>query len=131
APAPEKGDGEENLRGTLATQLRRRQDWNREAFKRRVMGNMEIVHKITELYLQSAPQLIDRILASVAEENYRDLRSAAHELSGMSENLGAEKMALVAKEIQLAALDRRDDDLHYLLSELRDQYARLEDVTKG
>jgi len=130
-PAIVKGDGEEDLKMTLATQLRRRQDWNREAFKRRVMGNMEIVHKITELYLQSAPELIDRILAGVAEEDYRDLRSAAHELSGMSENLGAEKMALVAKEIQLAALDRRDDDLHYLLSELRDHYARLEDLTKS
>ena len=131
ALAPETGDDEEDLRGTMMTQLQRRQDWNREAFKRRVMGNIEIVQKITELYLQSAPQLIDRIVASVAEEEYRDLRSAAHELSGMSENLGAEKMALVAKEIQLAALDRREDDLQYLLGELRVLYSRFEDSTKG
>jgi len=131
ASVPETGDGEEDVRGSLATQLRRRQDWNREAFKRRVMGNMEIVHTITEMYLQNAPKLIDRIFAGAEDEDYRDVRSAAHELSGMSENLGAEKMALVAREIELAALDRRDDDLPYLLGELRGHYDRVEDATKG
>ena len=131
---PEDGAGDydvesadtENIEDTVKRQLRRREDWNREGFKQRVMGNMEIVQTIAELYLSNAPGMIGDIDTALGEGDFRALRNGAHDLKGMSENLGAEKVALLAHEIELAALDRRVEDMNYLVNELHRNYLRVE-----
>ncbi|TGD70829.1 response regulator [Mangrovimicrobium sediminis] len=121
-------DADNPLATEVRQELRKRPDWDREEVKRRVLGNIEIVNTIIDLYLKSAPEIQGGLRAALAEENFRSLRNLAHDLKGMSENLSARKIAYIAYEIEMAALDRRAEDIDYLLGVLDANCERLETV---
>jgi HPt (histidine-containing phosphotransfer) domain-containing protein len=83
------------------------------------MGKMEIVSTLVDLYLKVAPELIERVDQALERENYRDLRNVVHEFKGMAQNLGAQKVAYLSYEIEMAALDRRLRDIVFLVAKLK------------
>ncbi|KZX54911.1 hypothetical protein A3709_07780 [Halioglobus sp. HI00S01] len=108
---------ERNLRGLP--------DWSREDLERRILHNRDIFHTIVELYTRTSPDLVAQMDDTLEAANYRDLRTAAHDLKGMADNISASKVAYLARDIEMATLDRRIDDVSALLELLKRCNRRL------
>ena len=63
--------------------------FNRDATLDRVQGDIELLHDIVELFLDTSPGLLSKIRESIAHRDGKGLERAAHELKGAVGNFGA------------------------------------------
>lgn len=59
--------------------------------------------RILELFLEDAPQSVERMQAAIAAKNAHELREAAHTLKSSSANVGAKSLSAVAKLVEIVA----------------------------
>ncbi|WP_446810730.1 EAL domain-containing protein [Methylomonas sp. 2BW1-5-20] len=79
-------------------------------------------------YLEDAPAQIEQIGAALAIDNRLLLREAAHGLKGASRNLGAEKLATIARQLEQQAALGQIENGEALLQQLRDEYRFIEQL---
>lgn len=124
--ADTSGDGvDQGYANEVRTMLNRKATWDRDDLNRRLMNKTEIINTVVEIYLKSAPELIKRIGLAAEQEDFKDLRAAAHDLKGISENLAAKKVAYLAYELELSAVDRRLDHINFLSVQLQANFKHL------
>jgi HPt (histidine-containing phosphotransfer) domain-containing protein len=63
-------------------------------------GRPNLVRRVIDLYLESAPQLLARIRASLAEQDAHSLTDAAHSFKSSSANVGAAGLAALCKDLE-------------------------------
>ncbi len=74
-----------------------------DALKERIGNDMDLAAQIAVAFLQVRGDLGARMRSALAEGDAARISDTAHELKGMAATIGAERLALAAKEIEMAA----------------------------
>ncbi|MDG4551691.1 MAG: response regulator [Candidatus Contendobacter sp.] len=91
-------------------------------------GGSDLLSKIIDLYLESAPKLLEKAREAVAAADGEALRQATHSLKSSSANLGATQLAAVCKELEQRGREQRLTDIAELLRELEIHYQQARDA---
>jgi signal transduction histidine kinase/CheY-like chemotaxis protein len=81
-----------------------------------------LLNSLIDLYLQHSPTLLAAVEASAASNQATALCEAVHSLKSSTANLGGARLALVARECEIAVRDRGAAFAAPLLSRLRREY---------
>ncbi|MCQ8130406.1 EAL domain-containing protein [Methylomonas rivi] len=84
--------------------------------------------KMLGFYLEDAPRQIEQIGQALAADDYPGLAELAHSLKGASRNLGAEKLAAIARQLEEQAGQRRIEGGEALLARLGEEYRLIEQL---
>jgi len=82
-------------------------------------------------YLQNSPLLIEKMRQGLNEQNTEDIFHAAHQLKGGSGSIGAMKLTDITKTIEQIAHDGSVDGIEPLLTQLSQEFERLEKALKA
>jgi len=63
----------------------------------------DLLQQIVQLYLDSAPALLEEIKSGFASGDFLRIRNAAHSLKSSSANLGATHLSMLCKQLEAAA----------------------------
>jgi PAS domain S-box-containing protein len=99
-------------------------------------GQPDIVARIVTQYMDSSPEIIDRIRRAVLSKDAGELRAAAHRLKSSSAQLGATALASDCRELEMMGargeLERADETLKKLERHYADACAAFQDeIGKG
>ncbi|MBD9355473.1 EAL domain-containing protein [Methylomonas albis] len=86
--------------------------------------------KMVGYYLEDAPAQIEQIALALATDNRAQLCESAHGLKGASRNLGAEKLALIARQLEEQAAHAQIENGEALLQQLRDEFRYIEQLLR-
>lgn len=96
-------------------------------------GQPDIVARIVTQYMDSSPEIIDRIRRAVLSKDAVELRAAAHRLKSSSAQLGATALASDCRELEMMGargeLERADETLKKLERHYTDACAAFQDET--
>jgi diguanylate cyclase (GGDEF)-like protein len=95
---------------------------------REEIGNSFV--KMVEMYLEDTPTLIDHIGSALASADSAQIWEVAHSLKGASRNLGAEKLAAIARQLEDQASMGPVTDGESLLAQLREEYSNVKHALK-
>ncbi len=86
-------------------------------------GQPDIVVRVVSSYLETSPDILDRIYSAVQSQNPTELRAAAHRLKSSSAQLGALAVSADCRELEL--MGERKDLMHVdeALGRLKQHYA--------
>jgi len=79
-------------------------------------------HKMVQVYLEDAPLQLQLIRRAMQAANTLQLRELAHSLKGASRNLGAEKLAALAKQLEEQAHQGNVPDVEETMKHLLQSY---------
>jgi HPt (histidine-containing phosphotransfer) domain-containing protein len=77
---------------------------NRDEALGRLEGDVELWNEIRNIWLEDIGSLMDGVAKALQTQVPDALRRAAHALKGASANVGAVRVASVAKQIEIASL---------------------------
>lgn len=80
---------------------------DREAALERLGGDLELLSEAIESFIQTAPEMLERIRAAIASGDSKSLSLFAHSMKGVAATLEAHK--LVAEARRLEVLGREGD----------------------
>jgi HPt (histidine-containing phosphotransfer) domain-containing protein len=78
---------------------------DKEASLVRLDGDTELWNEIREIWLEDIQNLLGAVRTALEARSSDGLRRAAHAIKGASANVGAVRMAAVAREMEHAAMD--------------------------
>lgn len=84
----------------------------------RLEGDLELWNEIRVIWLEDVDGLFEEVTAKLGERSPDGLRRAAHALKGASANVGAARLASVARELEMSALQGAWPDLEALVGRL-------------
>jgi PAS domain S-box-containing protein len=90
-----------------------------------VHGRESLLREITEIFLDEAPKLIDRIAAAVSQGDASELRLAAHTLKGSCRYYGETEAGKLAYELEMAGRSGQTAGAEQTIERLRDAMATL------
>lgn len=85
----------------------------------RLEGDVELWNEIRDIWLEDVPNLMDGVSKALESGVPDALRRAAHALKGASANVGATRVAALAKTIELDAATAEWDSLRRGVERLR------------
>jgi signal transduction histidine kinase/DNA-binding response OmpR family regulator len=97
----------------------------------RVGGDRELLAEISRLFVDDAPQHLQRIRAALDARDSEALRRAAHSLKGAAANFDAEGVVSVARTFELMGRDGKFDGDEGLWKELSIETERLISVLRA
>ena len=100
-------------------------DFDREGFFERTMGDRGLALEMAEAFLADSPLLLDEILAAISSGDAGAAGKCAHTLKGSSANMGGEKLARIAEQMQEAANGNNLPRLTELLPDARAAFQML------
>ncbi|MCG8668120.1 MAG: PAS domain S-box protein [Pseudomonadales bacterium] len=103
--------------------------WNKKAFLKRLRNKKQLCKKIISLYREGLDDRIDAIGGAIANSQVDDIVSAAHELKGVSGNIGAEKLYHCCQVLENKAKNEATNiEFDLMMNVLRQESERLLDV---
>jgi CheY-like chemotaxis protein/HPt (histidine-containing phosphotransfer) domain-containing protein len=97
----------------------------------RVGGDRELLAEISRLFVDDAPQHLQRIRAAIDARDSDALRRAAHSLKGAAANFDAEGVVTVARTLEQMGRDATLDEHEKLWRELTSETERLISVLRA
>jgi HPt (histidine-containing phosphotransfer) domain-containing protein len=91
-------------------------------------GSDDFIRSIIEMYIEDAPKSLRAIKKSLEEKNYQTIKLYAHKLKSSSRTLHAESLAVIAADIEVAALNNNDAEIASLINKLEQP---LQELTKA
>jgi PAS domain S-box-containing protein len=88
-------------------------------------GESDIVQDLAEAFQVETPPLLEALRQAVAEEQPEQLKRAAHNLKGSSQNLGARSMAALSAELELLGRHETVEGATALVTRLEQEYQRV------
>jgi CheY-like chemotaxis protein/HPt (histidine-containing phosphotransfer) domain-containing protein len=83
-----------------------------------------LVARVVEAFLRSAPEQLAELVRAAAARDAEALRRAAHSLKSSSANLGAMRLAALAREIEARAREQRVEDAAFLVERSNREFGR-------
>ncbi|MCW8925176.1 MAG: Hpt domain-containing protein [Xanthomonadales bacterium] len=94
-----------------------------------------LVHRLIRIYLDMSPNMIAEIKSAASAGDIEQVGSKAHSLKGSSAELGAEQLADISHQLQMAARNGVEARIGPLIDELHDCHektvAALEELDPG
>ena len=99
-------------------------------------GQSDIVVRVISQYMDSSPEIVDRIRRAVSEQNGTELRAAAHRLKSSSAQLGALAVASDCRELEMMGANQAMEQADEALKNLERHYAEActafqDEINKG
>ena len=88
-------------------------------------GAPDIVQELAQAFQVETPPLLEALRQAVAEEQPEQLKRAAHNLKGSSQNLGARSMAALSAELELLGKHETVEGATELVIHLEQEYQRV------
>jgi len=90
-----------------------------EDFRRRVGSDEELIKEIFQIYIEDVDTYLSRIITAFDNEDFKDLKSTAHGLKGMSANISANVVRDAAYRLEKLAEDKASNEVGTLIEELK------------
>ena len=107
--------------------------FDRQEALERVGGDEELLKEIAELFVEDAPELIEKLRGAVAAGDAAGVETAAHSLKGSVANFGAEEAVAAALRLEQMGregqLDGAPDAMENLEAEIAVVKDELEKLT--
>lgn len=97
-------------------------DFNSGAFLENLVNDRNLAREILAIYLDSSRALLDKLESSIEAGDASEIALHSHSLKGASLNVGAERMADIARQSEQAAKEGFLDPAADLLAQLRSAY---------
>ena len=95
----------------------------------------EFVAELVATFLEEAPRMIEELIAAMAEADAERFRRVAHSLKSNSQTFGATRLGQLARELELAGLEKVIGDDAAALATLAQEYRRasqeLRELARG
>jgi CheY-like chemotaxis protein/HPt (histidine-containing phosphotransfer) domain-containing protein len=88
-------------------------------------GEPDIVQELAEAFQLETPPLLDTLRQAVADGRPEQLRRAAHNLKGSSNNLGAQVLAMLSAELEVIGKNGTVEGAAELVTRLEQEYRRV------
>ena len=88
-------------------------------------GEPDIVQELAEAFQFETPLLLEALREAVAQGQPEQLQSAAHNLKGSSNNLGAQTMAALSAELEAISKTGTVEQAAELVTHLEQEYQRV------
>lgn len=105
------------------------QVFNYDDLMARIGGDTQLVNELLAIYLKDAPDLIQKIKASIEAMDYSTIATDAHSLKGASANMGAEQVRQACEQIEYVGNHQQPDNLHQAFDELNQAYLAFETLS--
>ena len=102
--------------------------FDRSAFVERLLGDMDLVKKITVLFLKDMPGQIRKLEKHIIDGDVKAAGDQAHQIKGAAANVGGMAFSAVALAIEQAARTKRPEKVAALLPELERQFQILQEL---
>lgn len=106
--------------------------YDKAAFLELAGGDQTVAKEVVDLFRQEWPKLMDKVLQAIVNNDAKTLEYAAHRLKGNLRNFYAEKMVLLAEQLedsghagQCHGLEQMAKELEALLKRLDQQLTEL------
>jgi CheY-like chemotaxis protein len=90
-----------------------------------VDGDIELLREMTVVFIEEVPRLMSGIEDALASEDVRSLERAAHALKGTVGSFAANRAYEVARRVEEAAREGRDEEARNSVAALREEMERL------
>lgn len=99
---------------------------DKEAWERmKSMTGPAFLVELIDLFLKDSPELIKEMRSGLAESDIERVRRAAHSLKSNSASFGADRLARVARELEMMAKNGTLDGAESRLLAVEAEYAQL------
>ena len=88
-------------------------------------GDRELYREIVGMFVESAPEIIEGLIAALDSGDAALAERHAHNLKGMAANIGAQRLAELARVIQVSVRMTRKGEYHAWILRLRDEFESL------
>lgn len=96
------------------------------------LGNDEdLLREIIKIYLEDAPELLDKIHVAIANDDGSSLMRAAHSLKGLAATLSAQEVFGVAVKLEHLGVARNLAEAAKTVAEVDQQVAALNDAVSN
>lgn len=103
--------------------------FNRSALLARIGGNEEMIPRFIDMFLESVEDCLSKLERAVSADDLDTVKKVAHTLKGVSGNIGADRMHVVAMEMGKCASNGDRMGIRSVFAELRDEYALFKATT--
>ena len=107
------------------------QVFDRHGVLERLGGNLEFLKEMADMFMETAPNLVQKIGIAVDEGNAESLWEQAHTLRGACATIGARSLHALALQIETAAKDRQLGDLRAKFERLGQEFDKLNHELAG
>jgi HPt (histidine-containing phosphotransfer) domain-containing protein len=86
------------------------------------------IHKLLDTFVTTTPPLLAQLKSAVASANFIEIKSLGHQLAGSAVNLGAQRLHLLARELEHAAGECSSAQCHTLFNAIMTAFVEVSDV---
>ncbi len=129
SPSASVSDRKEELDGK-STNAMELPIFDPEQAKRIAIGELRILEKVTDKFIQDTPKQLDKLQVAVRAGPQKDLERLTHTLKGSARSVGALRLGEVAFIAETAAKQGDLAQVEQLLSSMRDEFAQLQALWK-
>jgi HPt (histidine-containing phosphotransfer) domain-containing protein len=94
------------------------------------MSGADFIDELIVTYLDDAPHLIDQMQTALKTQDAEVFRRAAHSLKSNSATFGANRLSLLAKELEVLGRENKLNEVGNRLDVLRSVYALVANELK-
>ncbi|MCC6699440.1 MAG: response regulator [Candidatus Hydrogenedentes bacterium] len=102
--------------------------FNRESAVELAGGHARILTRITQVFLDDMPGLLDKLVDAIHQENAEVAHRIAHSLKSASASLGGARVSHLAKEIEFATKDGDFDRARQMLDTFQQEFSNFREV---
>lgn len=85
----------------------------------------DFVAELARTFMQEAPAMIEQLIAAMADGKAETFRRVAHSLKSNSQTFGATRLGNLARDLELAGLERVIADDASAITTLAEEYGRV------
>ncbi len=105
--------------------------WKKEAFFKRIKGKRDRIVRLMDMFLNGMPERVNRLAVAVEEGDMENVGAIAHEIKGVSGNIGAERLHDAASDLEAAARAQDNSGFQDLLASIQAHYSEIDGLLKA
>lgn len=90
-----------------------------------ICDDPEVIKEVAKMFLKDSPRCIKSIAEAIKSSSPKHIKMYAHSLKGASLQIGANKLADFAYQLECAGRDKNMNDVPVLFNAVQDEYSRL------
>lgn len=99
--------------------------WNKTKLLERVRHKADRLAKLVNMYIEGAPERLERLNEAAKANQFTDVGKVAHEIKGVSGNIGGERLFELSAELEQKILAGNTQDLKGVLDQLNKAHHAL------
>ena len=97
----------------------------------RLGGDEELLAEVVELFIDEVPDILCSLEEAIKNGDWENARKLAHTLKGSSSNIGAERFASLALELEKTSKDQDSSRAVEAFQLLKDEFSAVEEFVNN